>query len=157
MNRPGNPSRAGLRAAFQDLPFVKRATLAATVARVGIPVKLNAHSGGNPNVAFRDEPEHHRSVATLASRLCKKCSASSRETCPERSKGGTVAARMGVWGKGQQSLAPPQHSVTRSASSASAGNRGLSQLPGAPKRAGPKYLIVNAAPSAKDCRISGGS
>ena len=30
--------------------------------------------------AFRDEPEHHRSVATLASRLCKKCSASSRKT-----------------------------------------------------------------------------
>jgi hypothetical protein len=37
--------------------------------------------------AFRDDPEHHRSVATLALRLCKKCSASSRETCPERSGG----------------------------------------------------------------------
>src|SRR5580698_9290832 len=36
--------------------------------------------------------------------------------------GGMVMARMGVWGKGQQSLAPPQHVVTRSASSAP--NRG---------------------------------
>src|SRR5580704_14061717 len=37
--------------------------------------------------AFRDDPEHHRSVATLVHRLCKKCSASSRETCPKRSEG----------------------------------------------------------------------
>ena len=44
------------------------------------------HSGMNPNTI----------VATLASRLCKKCSASSRETCPERSGGEMVVARMGV-------------------------------------------------------------
>jgi hypothetical protein len=35
-----------------------------------------------------------------------------------------VVARMGVWGKGQQSLAPPQHSVTRSADSAPPQTRG---------------------------------
>ena len=29
-----------------------------------------------------------------------------------------VVARMGVWGNGQQSLAPPQHTVARSAISA---------------------------------------
>jgi hypothetical protein len=39
--------------------------------QLGIPVKLNALSEGKPNT-FRDEPEHHRSVATLASRLCGK-------------------------------------------------------------------------------------
>jgi hypothetical protein len=29
----------------------------------------------------------------------------------ERSEGRMVVARMGVWGKGQPSLAPPQHAV----------------------------------------------
>jgi hypothetical protein len=32
---------------------------------VGIPAKLNACSEGS-RTAFRDDPEHHRSVATLA-------------------------------------------------------------------------------------------
>jgi hypothetical protein len=45
---------------------------------VGIPAKPNTHSGMIPNT--------HRSVATLASRLCKRCSASSRQTCPKRSE-----------------------------------------------------------------------
>jgi len=36
--------------------------------------------------AFRDEPEHPRSVATLASRLCKKCSASSRKNVRSAAK-----------------------------------------------------------------------
>ena len=36
---------------------------------VGIPAKLNAPSEGS-RTAFRDDPEHHRSVATLALRLC---------------------------------------------------------------------------------------
>jgi hypothetical protein len=49
--------------------------------------------------AFRDEPEHHRSVATLAPRLCKRCSASSRETCPERSGGRMPLAEKGVRGQ----------------------------------------------------------
>ena len=40
-----------------------------------------------PNSDFRDEPEHHRSLAALATRLCKKCSASSRKNCPKRSGG----------------------------------------------------------------------
>jgi hypothetical protein len=36
---------------------------------VGVPVKLNARSRGKPN-GIPDDPEHHRSVATLACRLC---------------------------------------------------------------------------------------
>ena len=55
--------------------------------------------------AFRDDPEHHRSVATLATRLCKKCSASSRGTFPERSEGRKPLAEKGVRGKGR-SLCP---------------------------------------------------
>jgi hypothetical protein len=39
--------------------------------RLGIPAKLNACSEGS-RTAFRDDPEHRRSVATLASRLCWK-------------------------------------------------------------------------------------
>jgi hypothetical protein len=38
---------------------------------LGIPAKLNACSEGS-RTAFRDDSEHHRSVATLASRLCWK-------------------------------------------------------------------------------------
>src|SRR5678816_3377094 len=38
---------------------------------MGIPAKLNACSGGSRTV-FRDDPEHHRSVATLSTRLCGK-------------------------------------------------------------------------------------
>src|SRR5215471_1513150 len=52
-----------------------------------IPAKPNVCSGGN-RTAFRDDPEHHRSEGWMA------------------------AARMLVWGKGQQSLAPPQHPET---------------------------------------------
>jgi hypothetical protein len=66
--------------------------------RMGIPAKPNAESGMNPS-GIPDNPEHHRSVATLASRLCKKCSASSREACPKRSEGGTPLAGKGVRGK----------------------------------------------------------
>src|ERR1700733_322743 len=61
--------------------------------------------------AFRDDSEHHRSVATLASRLCKKCSASSRETYPERSGGTAPLAEKGAWGKGLEPLSPHQHAV----------------------------------------------
>jgi hypothetical protein len=49
--------------------------------------------------AFRDEPEHPRSAATLALRFCRKCSASTRETCPERSGGWMPLARKRVRGK----------------------------------------------------------
>ena len=38
---------------------------------MGIPAKLNAYSERKPN-GIRDDPEHHRSVATLATRLCGK-------------------------------------------------------------------------------------
>ncbi len=54
----------------------------------------------------------------LAPRLCRKCSASSRETCPERSEGRALLAEKGVRGKGQQPLSPPQHTLARSANSA---------------------------------------
>ena len=37
--------------------------------RPGIPAKLSACGGGSRTL-FRDDPEHHRSVATLVSRLC---------------------------------------------------------------------------------------
>ena len=56
--------------------------------------------------AIRAEGERSRSVATLAFRLWPKCSASSRETCPERSGGGLLVAEKGVRGKGQQPFAP---------------------------------------------------
>ena len=63
--------------------------------------------------AFRDKPEHLRSVATLASRLCKKCSASSRKNIRSEAE---VELRCGdgVWGKGQPSLAPPSAGETYS-------------------------------------------
>jgi hypothetical protein len=35
---------------------------------------------GEAERSFRDDPEHHRSVATLASRLCRKYSVASRAT-----------------------------------------------------------------------------
>jgi len=38
---------------------------------LGIPAKLKACSQGS-RTEFRDDPEYHRSVATLASRLCWK-------------------------------------------------------------------------------------
>jgi len=43
----------------------------AVISFVRIPAKLNAQSEGS-RMAFRDDPEHLRSVATLATRLCKK-------------------------------------------------------------------------------------
>jgi len=58
--------------------------------------------------AFRDDPEHHRSVATLAPRLCKKCSASSGETCPERSEGRMPLTRKGRGERGGSPCPPPQ-------------------------------------------------
>ena len=63
---------------------------------MGIPAKSNAHSE-RKRTAFRDDPEHPRSVAKR--RL-------------------DADAGMGVWGKGQQSLASPSAGETRSAISA---------------------------------------
>src|SRR5215831_9532234 len=72
--------------------------------------------------AFRDDPEHHGSVATLASRLCKKVFGfvNKNRLYPERSGGRRPHARMGVRGKGRQSLARPHHTEPRSAISAPA-------------------------------------
>src|SRR5258708_31558235 len=50
--------------------------------------------------AFRAEGEQFRSVATLASRLCRKCSSSSRETYPERSAGRAREQRKGCGERG---------------------------------------------------------
>src|SRR5260370_15292934 len=50
--------------------------------------------------AFRAEGEQFRSVATLASRLCRKCSSSSRETYPERSAGRARKRRKGCGERG---------------------------------------------------------
>ena len=53
-----------------------------------IPAKANAIPKGS-RTAFRAEGEHHRSEATLAFRLCKKCSASSRETIRSEAEAGS--------------------------------------------------------------------
>jgi hypothetical protein len=58
-----------------------------------------------------DDPEHHRSVATLAPRLCKKCSAPATETCPERSGGRTGASAVTGAGKGAAALVPTTFNV----------------------------------------------
>ena len=50
--------------------------------------------------AFRAEGEQFRSVATLASRLCRKCSSSSRKTYPERSAGRARKRRKGCGERG---------------------------------------------------------
>ena len=68
--------------------------------------------------AFRDDPEHHRSVATLASRLCGKVFGFVKRNYPERSGGRIALAEKGARGKGRQPLSPPQHTEARSASSA---------------------------------------
>jgi hypothetical protein len=52
-----------------------------------IPAKANTIPKGS-RTAFRAEAEHHRSEATLAFRLCKKCSASSRETIRSEAEAG---------------------------------------------------------------------
>ena len=68
------------------------------------------HSGPKANSS--------RSVATLALRLCKKCSASSRKTCPERMRRKSASSEERGAGKGRHVLSPPQHTVSRSAMSA---------------------------------------
>jgi hypothetical protein len=60
--------------------------------------KPNANPGRFPT-AFRDEPEHDRSVAAQASRLRKKCSASSRENLRECNEGRMPLAEKWVRGK----------------------------------------------------------
>src|SRR5258708_19270978 len=57
--------------------------------------------------AFRAEGEKFRSVATLASRLCRKCSSSSRETYPERSAGRRHKRRKGCGERGGSPFPSP--------------------------------------------------
>jgi hypothetical protein len=67
------------------------------------------------------------SITTLASRLCKECSASSRDTCPERSGDGMILARMGY---GAAVPCPASAHRDPGARTALRLKRGLSQLPG---------------------------
>jgi hypothetical protein len=60
-------------------------------------------------MAFRDDPEHHRSVATLAIRLCGKVFGFVKRKMSERSEGRMPLAEKGARGKGRQPLSPAQH------------------------------------------------
>src|SRR5215470_12608987 len=57
-----------------------------SMGELGIPARLNAVPNGS-RTAFRDDPEHHRSVATLATRLRGKAFGFVKRTCPQRSGG----------------------------------------------------------------------
>jgi hypothetical protein len=87
---------------------------------VGIPAKSNAESGMTPNgVPGRSRTPSERSdAATLASRLCRKCSASSRKILSGAQRRKMPLAEKGVRGKGRQPLSMPQLTVARSANSA---------------------------------------
>jgi hypothetical protein len=65
-------------------------------------------------MAFRDDPEHHRSIATLATRLCGKVFAFVKRNLSGAQRRKDTRAGKGVRGKGA-GLAPPQHTETRSA------------------------------------------
>jgi len=71
-------------------------------------VKPNAYSGGKPNF-IPGCSGRHRSVATLASRLCKKCSASSRETI--RSEAQAACRKRGKGYRGKDGTACPRLST----------------------------------------------
>ena len=58
--------------------------------------------------AFRDDPEHHRSVATLAFRLCKKYLASLRENLSEAQRRKSSASGERGAGKGAAALVHAQ-------------------------------------------------
>jgi hypothetical protein len=61
---------------------------------------------GEAERSFRKEAERHSGMMLLDG--AGKCSASSSETCPERSGGRMPLAEKGVRGKGRQPLSPPQ-------------------------------------------------
>jgi hypothetical protein len=74
---------------------------------VGIPAKLNAYPEGN-RTAFRDDPEHHRSVATLALRLCGKVFGFvKRNLSGAKRRKSAVSGERGA-GKGAAALVPAQ-------------------------------------------------
>ncbi len=80
--------------------------------QLGIPAKANTDSEGNANSISGPKTNSARSVATLALRLCSKCSASSRKTYRELS-GAQRRKRAGSGergaGKGAAALFPAQH------------------------------------------------
>ena len=76
-----------------------------THGTVGIPVKLNAHGS---RTAFRDDPEHHRSVATLASRLCGKVFGFVKRNLSEAQRRMDAASGERGAGKGAAALVPAQ-------------------------------------------------
>src|SRR5580704_6822400 len=58
--------------------------------------------------AFRDDPEHHRSVATLASRLCKKVFGFVKRNLSGAQRRKDAASRERGTGKGATALVPAQ-------------------------------------------------
>src|SRR5262249_59939045 len=84
---------------------------------MGIPVKLNASSEGS-RTAFQDDPEHHRSVATLASRLCGKAFGFVKRNLSGAQRRKDAANGERARGKGRQPLSPPSTGETRGAVSA---------------------------------------
>jgi len=83
---------------------------------LGIPAKANADSEGKPN-GIRDDPEHHRSVATLATRLCRKVFGFVKRNLSGAQRRKDAASGQRGAGKGGRPC-PAQHTVTRSANSA---------------------------------------
>jgi hypothetical protein len=84
---------------------------------VWIPLKATSNSGGKPIII----PEGDRSGVGAKRRWhfdVAKTDRNRQVESPERSEGGMIVARMGVWGKGRQPFSPPQHAMTRSAGSA---------------------------------------
>ena len=75
---------------------------------LGIPAKLNACSEGS-RTAFRDDPEHHRSVATLASRLCGKAFGFVKRNLSGAQRRKDAANGERGAGKGAAALVPAQH------------------------------------------------
>jgi len=79
-----------------------------------IPAKANADSEGNANGV----PDRRRTVLGAQRRWHLDCAGTVRlrqEKLSGAQRRKDAAAGMGVWGKGQQSLAPPQRTVARSA------------------------------------------
>ena len=86
---------------------------------MGIPAKANTDSERNANSISGPKTNSARSVATLALRLCSKCSASSRKTYRELSgaqRRKAPVAEKGVRGKGRQPFSLPSLQRPRRAS-----------------------------------------
>src|ERR1051326_444590 len=72
---------------------------------------------GSFRTAFRDDPEHHRSVMTLATRLCGKVFGFVKRNLSGAQRRKDVSSGQRV-GERRQALSPPSAGETRSATSA---------------------------------------